>query len=139
MDIRTSKTKLFLMELIIIILVFSIAGAVCIDLFAQARLLSVNSTDTTNAMIEAQSAAEMVRNTNGDPRSVAGFPQAAVSEDGYTVYYDANWGALPGSEGAVYQMRVAFSQEGNLFAADITVEKAGAALYQINTVRYMNE
>ncbi|MDL2237765.1 hypothetical protein LJC56_08060 [Christensenellaceae bacterium OttesenSCG-928-K19] len=138
MDIRTSKTKLFLMELIIIILFFSIAGAVCMNLFTQAKLMSVSSTETTNAMLEAQAAAEVVRNTNGDVRTTEWLQGAVEEENGYSVYYDEKWKAQQDSAGAVYRMQVVFSEEGSLVNADIVVSKAEKELFQLTAARYLD-
>ncbi len=138
MDMNTSKTKLFLMELIIIILFFSLAGAVCMNLFTQAKLQSTASTELTNAMLEAQAAAEVARDTNtGVEDTLAGFPQAVRDADGFTVYYDEKWAPASGPEGAAYSMKVAFADEGDMIKARIGVSKQdGNEIYGIDTVRF---
>jgi type II secretory pathway pseudopilin PulG len=61
-SLRTSsKSSLFLIEMIVVILFFSIAGAICVSLFVQARLISLESTRLTLAVNQCQNAAEALR------------------------------------------------------------------------------
>ncbi len=135
-EIKSSKTKLFLIELIVVIFFFAISSVVCVNLFANARLMSLNSTETTNAMLRAQAAAEMFRG-GGDPRSAAGFNTASANANGYTVYYDRSWAQIQDEGLSAYQMDVAFSEEARLIKASITVQKGGAELFHIDTARYL--
>ncbi len=41
MEIKSSKTKLFLIELIVVIFFFAVSSVVCVNLFARARLMSI--------------------------------------------------------------------------------------------------
>lgn len=66
MNSHSSKAGLFLMELIIAILVFSIAGAVCVQLFAKSYMLSIHSRELSNAVSLAQSQAEIFYGNPGD-------------------------------------------------------------------------
>ncbi len=136
MDIKSSKTKLFLIELIVVIFLFAVSSVVCVNLFASARLMSINSSDMTNAMLRAQSAAEMIRRPDGDPRAAA-VDNAVPGIGGYTVYYDENWAGLPGEAQSAYQMTVTFTEDERLLKADIAVKKRGDELYRINTAHYL--
>ena len=64
---RTSKSSLFLMELIISILFFSIASAVCIQLFVKAHLLNVRTQEQNQTVVWSQNLAELWRAYEGDP------------------------------------------------------------------------
>ena len=138
MEIKSSKTKLFLIELIVVIFFFAISSVVCVNLFARARLMSINSADTTNAMLRAQSAAEMIRGTQGDPRSAAMFSQAEANSNGCTLYYDRSWAGVPDAGQAAYRMDVTFSGNARLVKARITVRKGDAELLSIDTARYLD-
>ncbi len=137
MEIKSSKTKLFLIELIVVIFFFAISSVVCINLFARARLMSLSSSETTNAMLRAQAAAETIRGTNGDPRSSSGFSGAVANANGYTLYYDENWAGVAGAAEAAYRMNVTFAGSERLVKATITVQKGDAELLKINTARYL--
>ena len=61
-----SKATLFLMEQLIMILVFALAAAVCIGVFAKTNAISEDIARRDEAMIIAQNAAEILKST-GDP------------------------------------------------------------------------
>ena len=56
---NSSKSSLFLMELILSILFFSLASAVCVLLFVKSHLINRQSTDMTNAVNLSQDVAEI--------------------------------------------------------------------------------
>ena len=87
-----SRTSLFLMELIIVILFFSIASAVCMQLFAKAHLTSVKTKELNHAVAIAQSYAEVMRGTDGSMDSiVANFPEAIVTDNYMEIFYDSDF------------------------------------------------
>ena len=61
-----SKTPLFLMELVIMLLVFSVSAAVCLQVFSGARNISAESRRLDLATMEAQKAAEYWKASHGD-------------------------------------------------------------------------
>lgn len=63
---KTSKSSLFLMELIISILFFSIASAVCIQLFVKAHVLNNRTKDQNQIVVWSQNLAELWRAYEGD-------------------------------------------------------------------------
>jgi len=60
-----SKTSLFLMELIIVILFFSIASAVCVQLFFKAHEIDVSTDKLSHSNIVIQNLAECFYGTDG--------------------------------------------------------------------------
>ena len=56
---NSSKSSLFLMELILSILFFSLASVVCVQLFVKSHLISEQSTDSSNAVNLSQDVAEI--------------------------------------------------------------------------------
>ena len=72
MKTKLAGKNLLLLELIIVILFFSIAATACVMLFGQAHKDSNDSRDLTNAVIMAQNAAEIfkatgeINNSEGD-------------------------------------------------------------------------
>lgn len=63
---NTSRTGLFLMELILAILFFSLSGSVCVQLFIQAHVISNNSVVLNHSILQAQNIAETFYGCNGD-------------------------------------------------------------------------
>lgn len=85
---QANSSGLFLLELILAILFFSVASAVCVQIFVKSHLLSKDARVLNFAVNEVSGAAE--------------------SMDSDTVYYDADF-AECSKEDAAYQMSVTFS------------------------------
>ena len=66
----TSRTGLFLMELILSILFFSLAGAICIQLFVKSHVVSQNSVDLNHSVLRAQNMAEAFYGCDGNPAEI---------------------------------------------------------------------
>lgn len=108
---KSSKSSLFLLELIIAILFFSIASAVCIQLFAKAHTLDIKTGEQNQTIVWSQNLAELWRAGDGDLLFVEAqlktdylFPENSVilcsasdaaSPDAasrtLTLYFDKNW------------------------------------------------
>lgn len=122
---KHSKSSLFLMEMIIAILFFSIASAICIQLFAKAHTLSFNTVNQNKAVIHAQNLAESYLALEGDLPQIAPLFEASVSDfskNELYLYFDAEW--LPTSaEKASFQAKLLGypENEQGLISADITV------------------
>ena len=107
-----SKTSLFLMELIISILFFSVSGAICVELFVNAHSLSEESVDLNNSVLWTQNISEVFHGSEGNLHSIADFFSDScivlVSyEDNPEVgtlvmYFDENWQLIdfPSENGA---------------------------------------
>jgi hypothetical protein len=82
-----SKAPLALMEQIIMILVFALASAVCLQAFVYADRLSRNGEQSHMAMTKAQQAAEYCKANRGDLDRVCGALAAERTKDGLTAVY----------------------------------------------------
>ncbi len=136
---QQSRTKLFLIELIIIMLFFSFAGAACMNLFANAKILSTKSTQTVEASLRVQSAAEIFSSTKEDKEALAKALGGTATNNGAKVAYDENW--QPTTEG-IYLMDIAITPQGKLLSAQITMydnsdsNNSNAVIYEISTKKY---
>ncbi len=133
---NSSKTKLVLIELIIIILFFSIAGGVCVNIFAQARVLSMRSTELTNATLVAQTAAELLRGAEDEQTALESSYQK--TDSGFAAFFDAGW-APTQDENAKYSLNISTQDSGGLFAADISVNKSGDEIYSVTVKKYLGK
>ena len=61
------------MELIIAILFFSISGAICVQLFVKAHMLSENSVEMNNSVLWTQNISEVFCGMEGNLHSIADF------------------------------------------------------------------
>ena len=86
-----SKSGLFLMELIIAIAFFSFASAICIQLFATAHNLRQRSFDIQMAVMNAESAAEVFKITNGDINYMTDLVGTGFTGGNLFSAYCADW------------------------------------------------
>ncbi|MCI9488148.1 MAG: hypothetical protein HFI64_14530 [Lachnospiraceae bacterium] len=101
MSQRKHRSSLFLLELILVIFFFSLASAVCIQLFVKAHLTERETEALNRAIPLAESAAEAYHRVSGDLSGLAAlFPEGRLNEagDGFLVFYDEDW--HPVEEGA---------------------------------------
>ncbi len=75
------KSSLFLIELIIAILFFSLSAAVCVRLFATAYLMGQQSTNRDAATLQAQSMAALFQNADGALDDVLAYANATETEE----------------------------------------------------------
>lgn len=125
---QKSKSGLFLMELIIAILFFSISAVICIQLFVASYSISRKSETLNAAMLQAQTAAEYFRAADGDIDSLCGtLPLKQVSENEYICYFDKN-GVFDTRNFSDYAMKIVYSKpESNLGCIDISVYSIDSA------------
>lgn len=114
----SSRSGLFLLELIISILFFSLASAICIQLFVQAHLMDRNNKNLTNAVQVCENFAEVYTSLQGDAALLASvYPSAEITQtaDGLQtllLYFDSE-GELCSSYRAACTLAVAFFEEVN--------------------------
>jgi Tfp pilus assembly protein PilV len=106
-----SGSALFLLELIIALLFFSLASAVCVQMFVKADTLSVRTVDTSKAVLLAQEKAE---------EFYAGEGVLSDTKE----YFDRNWIQTDSESKAVYQLDASVSRKGS--AADSTSGSSAA-------------
>jgi len=98
-----SKTSLFLIELTIIILFFSICSAICVQIFATAQMQARRSNSLTGSVLACQSIAEIYKAENGDFEKIISVLEDTKNGDSsffnyspnkdniLSIYYDLNW------------------------------------------------
>ncbi|MDD2413598.1 MAG: hypothetical protein PHI94_00320 [Eubacteriaceae bacterium] len=131
-----SRTSLTLMELILAILFFAIASAVCIQLFAKAHVISRDTALRENAVSAVQSVSECIA---ADPAHIGtqlatGNPAVNTDQAGFHLYYDANW--QPSTQNAgVYRMDVRETPADDLTRVTLEVKKLedDSTLYTLDT------
>lgn len=129
------KTNTLLMELIIVILFFSLSAVITLQLFVTAHEQSTLSHDKTMALLRAQNVAEELR---ADESSVlTGFSE--LEEDRYMICYNEDW--EPSGETGAYEMSVQVerkpSEYGTMMELDVRVNKGGQELCSLQTSRYL--
>ena len=74
------KASLVLMEQLILLLVFSLAAAMCLQVFAKAAAISEETARRDQAVVLARNGAELLKATGGDASAAE-----ALSGEGYRV------------------------------------------------------
>ena len=85
------KTSLLLMEQLVMILVFALAAALCLQIFAKADAISEETARRDRAVVLARNAAELLKATDGDEAAAE-----ALSAGGYRVDVTARPSGQPG-------------------------------------------
>ena len=135
------RSNLFLMEVILAILFFSIASAVCIRLFAQAHIQSEQAAALNQSVLAASGAAEALEICDGTPDSLtAVFPGSQAEGDTLHVYYDGSWSCCAAAD-AAWQMDIVLSRDGRLLRGEITVSETGGTepVYRLTAEQYRGE
>ncbi len=148
---KPSKSGLFLMELMVAFLFFSLASTVCIQLFVKAHLLGTKSTDQSQAVMWTETLAEAFYAVSGDtPGDKTEQMAAALSEDqacrteeSVVVYLDHDWSpnAVEDPSEAAYTASASLREDGKYIYADIAVFSAGeeSPLYALSVRQYIQE
>ena len=71
MQEKQSKAPLVLMEQVIMVLVFALAAALCVQDFVKARSISVHLSEENHAMNVSQTLAETVKASCGDAKGIS--------------------------------------------------------------------
>jgi hypothetical protein len=107
---KVSKTAIFLFELMVVILVFSLAAAVCANIFSKAYGFSTESKALTMAVLKSESIAEEFK--------------AGLTPDG-DLYFDKDWKQVAGADTAAYVISSDVTADGYMNVMDISVRKTG--------------
>ncbi len=83
-----NKTALVLMEQAIMLLVFALAAALCLQAFVWADRRCEQSADQDKALVYAQNTAELVRHYCGDLQAAAAQTGGSVAQNRWTIGYD---------------------------------------------------
>ena len=98
-----SKTPLILMEQVVMVLVFALAAALCLRVFAFSNQMSERSKDVDNAVLLAQNTAEMIKACGGveEATEVMG---GKIRQTLWSTYYDADMKPVPDQVSAYYEV-----------------------------------
>lgn len=153
MNNNARKTGLFLMELIIAILFFSLAATICIQLFVKSHMISERSIALNHSILLAQNTAEIFYATNGDPEKMASLlgcgessGTAAIADSDnastLTLFYTDKFDCLDPAEAAsaVFQQTISLYADSDpaLITCHIVISElsSGDVIYSLNTTLF---
>lgn len=126
-----SKAPLVMMEQIIMVLIFALASALCVQMFVLSEKLSKQTEAQNRAVLEAQNAAETIK-----ARGLEQYVQEQGAEsvkEGFLISFDASWNKVK-SEKAEYFLKICpyNSDSDYLWKMDIVVNsQEGEELFSI--------
>lgn len=130
-----SKAPLFLMEQLIMILVFALTAAFCLQGFALASRISLHQEMQSKSAIVVQNAAELLKSTSGDLSASASRMGGFVADNTWSIPYDASWQVLSSSEESTYLLSVSIcdSEDPYLGIANIQMMYDHNIIFTITT------
>ena len=123
-------SSLFLLELILAVLFFSVASALCIQIFTKAHLMSQDARDLNFAVNEISSMAEQISagtlhsDTAASSDDTASDPSTQMPDDSLqdaAAYYDSGYASCEKAD-AVYVLTVHYEPENTLLKAHISMD-----------------
>ena len=131
------RSGLFLMELMIAILFFTLASTICVRFFVKSHTLNTDSSNLSHAVNTATSTAEVFRTSEEPLKTLTElFPYGEATDESYCVYYDSNW-RLCALEDACYTVSSRFLQETNFTICHIQVMEGEQLLYELSPKKYI--
>lgn len=86
-----SRASLVIIEQVVMLLVFALAAALCLKAFVWADTESANIMAQDKALLQAQSAAEVLKSSCGDMSGAAEIMGGSVEGGCWTIKYDEKW------------------------------------------------
>lgn len=141
MNSKSSKSSLFLIELIVVILFFSISSAIIVQIFAKAHEIDLKSRALTFSSREIQNVAECYRSVQGDYDQtifLLNDQTVFLLENGFEIYYTSDFQAcdLPDPNG--YLLHADFSQisDFRILTLSMIACSSNETLYEITIEKY---
>ncbi len=126
-----SKSSLFLIELIIAILFFSLSSVVCVNMFLSAHVLAEESAQRSGAVTAAQTAAEIYR--EGGIQLLSEMTSAELTNDVYFAGFD-DTGAF--SQNGEYRAEFTETSQEDLYTLDIELFDDDTLIYDLSVTLY---
>lgn len=139
-----SKSELFLMELIIVILFFSLSAAVCLQLFVKAHTLDEKTVEQYNTVVWCQNLAELYTEYDGDVNAMS-MPLSEympyITGSVMSIALDKEWEPFDGREGDfnIILTSSSLDEEKGLIRANIEVQSGNTLLYSTQITHHIQK
>lgn len=141
----SSKSGLFLMELILSILFFSLSGAICVQLFVKSHLISQESVDLNHAVEWCQNIAEIFYGCNGNVEEMILLLDNSFqnnlkeSTDSFSLHFDRDFypyeveleQSVSSLNEHAYTLHVNMQEENDMLTCNITTYKFSDVIYEL--------
>lgn len=147
---RAKSSSLFLLELILAILFFSLASAVCVQFFVKSHILSRDAQSLDHAVNECSGIAEIINTSDGTEEALdmitEVYSDASIEtyeENGdipavsVRIYYNEEFIPCAESEG-FYTLQAELWEQGQMLTAGITMmESEEDPIYELTVKHYL--
>ena len=125
-----SKSGLFMIELVVVIVVFSFSAAKCLEVFFHSRQTAEISSSLSRASIEVQTAADCYKSYDGDLFSTAELLGGSVDGERLIIYYDSGWKHTDNADNARFCVTITETapRESTVIAEDLN----GAPIFSVD-------
>ena len=134
---QTKRSSLFLMELLIAILFFILASAICVHFFVQSHMLEQDSVNLNHATTAATSAAEIFLSEES-PSFEKFFCDGNNVKNGFLYFYDENW-ELCNSSQTKYTVSLHWEENDSMRTCHIDVSSAEESLYALTVNKHVTK
>ena len=131
---KTRRSTVFLMELIMAILIFSIAATVCVQVFVKSHTLKEESNKLSQAVFASTSVAEIIRSGHDyDVVLSKEYPLLLCDNDSYSIFFDEGWNNTSNNN-AKFCLEIEIDTKNDFLNSVITVyeEKNKAVIYTLH-------
>lgn len=136
------RSSLFLLELILAILFFCLASAVCVRFFVKSRLIEKETTELSRAASYASSVGEIIRSSNDTFTCLKEhYPEGNSEQTGnYTIYFNEDWKTC-GEADAQYLLILNLQNTEDFLIGDILVSKKqeDKEIYHLEIKKYLQK
>ena len=128
-----SRSPLVLMEQLVMVLVFALAAALCLQAFVLSDRISDENEAVDQAVLLAQNAAETVKSCSGDLAQVAFLLGGSAAQDAWCGWYDAEGQMLDSAEEAAFRVELVPMDSGvaGLGQAEVVVLREEKPLFAL--------
>ena len=121
---KRSKSQTFLLELLIMILLFSLAAVICVRIFVKAYQMNRESERLTQAVTLVRSLEAVLRSDGACGETMLAYwPEGSLEDQTYTLDLTQDW--EPGTEAdAAYVLQIDFTESDGLEHAGIRITLA---------------
>lgn len=118
--VKKNKSGIFLMELMAVVLIILLTITTCVNIFFKSQKLSEKSFVLTNACIQAENVAQLLKHDRGNVDSLVKYYKIPENKNEIVVYFDKEFNVCEKSLGN-YKMTVKQSLKDSIIFSDIDV------------------
>lgn len=121
---NNTRSSLFLLELMIAILFFSLGSAVCVQVFVKAHTLNESARDLNFASTQISSVSSVIKYTDGTlPSLQKYYPHIKKTQEGFTIFYDRDYQECGEKDLAFYQLSITLEDRESMITAHLQMKK----------------